>query len=329
MKTSALLVTAKNHISLGEVHLPDPAAGEVLVKAAFTSISPGTELRCMRGEQDGLPAYPFIPGYSLVGTVAAAGAGVTLAIGARVFCGGTSKANVNTCWGAHIAHALQTEADLIPLPDDVPLEAAALCRLAAIAYRGVRLSRPLPHESVVVIGLGPIGMFSARLFHAAGARVLGVDRLAERVRLLQAQGVQAVVLEDRLEAAVKRVFPAGADVVVDATGAAPVALEIGALGKDLPWDDTIAPSTRFVIQGSYPTHLTLDYRDVFSKEATVLFPRHHKPADLRAVLDLLRRNRLEVADIIHGIYKPADAPAIYTQLREQPASIMTALFKWN
>jgi threonine dehydrogenase-like Zn-dependent dehydrogenase len=78
--------------------------------------------------------------------------------------------------------------------------------LAAIAYRGVRLAQPRLHETVAVIGLGPIGQCSARLFAATGARVVALDRIPERVAHLQGLGFDARVVAGDLHSVVQDDF---------------------------------------------------------------------------------------------------------------------------
>ena len=168
MQAKAILFTGVDQVSLEQVEIPPPAEGEILLEALYTLISPGTELRCRAGKQEGT-VFPFIPGYSFAGRVIGAGAGTTLKEGTLVYCGGTIKSNVNHAWGGHISHAVRSEQDVYPLPEGMDLVWGAATRLAAIAYRGVRLSQPKAHETVAVIGLGAI--------YALGAWIL-IGRLA-------------------------------------------------------------------------------------------------------------------------------------------------------
>jgi bacteriochlorophyllide a dehydrogenase len=101
MKTPALLMTAVNVIELGEVDVPAPGAGEVLVKVEYSGISTGTELRCLRGQQAGMPEFPFVPGYNAIGRVVEAGEGAKIPIGTRVFSATTARCSQNRCWGGH------------------------------------------------------------------------------------------------------------------------------------------------------------------------------------------------------------------------------------
>ena len=329
MQAKCLLVMGVEEITVGETELRELAHGEVLIETAFSGISPGTELRAMSGRQEGMPGYPFIPGYSLSGVIAAAGPGVTLPVGARVHSGGTSYAKQNRLWGGHISHAIKSQNEVYVLPDSVDLKDAAIGRLLGIAYHGVRLSRPAPHETVAVVGLGPIGQLSARLHAATGARVVAADLSPERVKLAADAGIEAFVLNGDMAEGFQQYYPDGADVVVDSTGAAAVFPQAIALARQPAWGDGPISPSRFVIQGSYPAEVSLPYQSAFLRELTFFLPRDCQPLDIRAALDLLHRGHLHVADLIGAAPPPEEAAATYAELKAAKAGMLTAAFAWK
>ena len=328
MKTTALLATAIDRVELVEAIVPDPGPGQVMVEALFTAVSPGTEMRCLGGWQPNL-GFPFIPGYSMVGRIAARGAGVALPEGALVFCQGTEKADRPLAWGGHIGHALRGEDSAFPLPAGLdPLE-AALAKLGAIAYRGVRAAGTRPHEEVAVVGLGAIGQLAARLHRLTGARVVAADLSPDRVALARAGGIEAVVPAEGLVAAFRVLQPAGADVVVDSTGAPPVLPQAVLLAKTKPWDNSLTEPTRLVIQGSYPADVAFDYHQAFYRELAVHFPRDNQTRDLLAILRFLGSGRLKTRDLVSEVCAPGDAQRIYSGLRAAKPGLLTAVFQWR
>ena len=68
VKARALVATAVHQVEVRDIELPRPERDDVLVQALYTCISPGTELRCLAGQQRGT-TFPFIPGYAMVGKV--------------------------------------------------------------------------------------------------------------------------------------------------------------------------------------------------------------------------------------------------------------------
>jgi len=328
MKTTALFATGIDRVELVETCVPDPGPGQLIVEALYTAVSPGTEMRCLAGKQPGVK-FPFIPGYSMVGRIAAKGSGVDVPEGATVFCQGTEAADHPLFWGAHIAHALHGAENVFVLPPGTdPLE-AALAKLAAIAYRGVRVAGTRPHEQVAVVGLGIIGQLAARLHALAGARVVAADLDAHRVALAKSGGVEAIIPTQGLPAAFQSLQPRGADVVVDSTGAPSVLQDSLALVKPKPWDNSIAEPSRLVIQGSYSGNVVFDYHQAFFRELTVHFPRDNQPRDTVAMLAQIGRGRLKTRDLVSRIAAPAEAQEVYSALRAAAPGLLTAVFKWR
>lgn len=287
MRTPAILFTGPNQVVSSEVELPEPGAGELLLTTHYSCISPGTELRVLSGKQAGHTDWPLIPGYALVGEVIRRGAGATLPDGVLVFCAGTSRASVTRLWGGHVGHAIVAEAQVFSIPPKVEPIEASLAKLAAIAYHGMRLAHPYPDETVVVVGLGPIGQLSARLHAATGAHVLAVDVSKQRVQQACDAGIEAYVAGGNLADTLHEVLPHGADVVVDATGVASVVPQALELACELPWDGVARKGARYIVQGSYSTGFTVPYDPAFQREVQFLVSRDHLPRDVHAVLDLM------------------------------------------
>lgn len=182
-------------LRLGTAAVPEPKAGEVLVRVGAASIDRGTAHL-----QAGLP-YPVRlagfgvrrpnfgnPGFSLAGTVSAVGDGVdAFAPGGEVF--GIGRA-------AFAEYAVAPAAKLALRPQTLTLaEAAALPVSGLTALQAVRdHGRVRPGERVLVYGAsGGVGSLAVQLAVAAGARVTAVcsARKADRVAPLGADTVFA------------------------------------------------------------------------------------------------------------------------------------------
>jgi len=328
MQATAFVVTAKETLELRSFALRDPEPHEVLLEALYTCISPGTELRCFRGLQAGT-VYPFIPGYSFIGRVLSSGASSGVPVGSLVLTGGTRVApGFNLMWGGHCSHAVTPGANLYVLPPGVdPLE-ASLAKLGAIAYHGMRLSRPRPNERVAVLGLGPIGQMAALMHGLCGAHVVGYDRSIERQQAAAALGITIATGGADAAAAFKDIFPGGADIVVDATGA-PQAIAGGiALARDLPWGVENLTGARYLVQGSYAEGFTIPYEPAFFRELNFLIPRDTVPSDGASVLELLSRKQLSFRPMISAVRTPEEGADTYRQLMSDP-KLVTVAFRWH
>jgi bacteriochlorophyllide a dehydrogenase len=328
MKSKAIVFTGTNQVDVRQIEVPEPGPGEVLLEALYTLISPGTELRCLAGNQVGV-VFPFIPGYSFAGRVIGRGAGTTISEGTLVYCSGTAKADIPLAWGGQTAHAVLAEQSVFPLPDGLDPLWASAAHVAGIAYRGVRLGQPRPHEKVAVIGLGLIGALAARLHAASGAEVVAADLSPFRTAVAQQAGVNAFVPDESLAAAFQKVFPGGADVVVDATGHPGVLAQALEVARNKPWDDSAEAGPRLVIQGSYASGFSVPYDPAFQRELTLYVPRDTQPRDIRAVLDLMVRGKLDLDGIITEVRTPESASETYAALRDPAAPLVTAAFRWK
>ena len=202
------------------VDVPAPAVGpgQVLVRNAFSVMSPGTEKMAMdfarksmlgkarsrpdlvnqvlrKLKQEGpLPTVrtvvnkldaPQPLGYSCAGVVEEVGPGVSsLAPGDRVACAGAGYAN-------HAEFVVVPENLTAHVPEGLALDRAAFATLGAIAMQGLRVGEPSLGEAVAVIGLGLVGQLTVQLLIANGCQVYGVDLDAARIEEAKSQGMHA------------------------------------------------------------------------------------------------------------------------------------------
>ena len=114
-------------------------------------------------------------GYSSAGVVVEVGRRVAgINVGDRVAC----------CGGGHANHAeiVAMPRNMIArVPEPVPMVAAAMSTIAAIALHGIRLGDVEIGQRVAVIGCGLVGQLASRLLTAAGAEVFALDIDQSRV----------------------------------------------------------------------------------------------------------------------------------------------------
>jgi polar amino acid transport system substrate-binding protein len=232
-------------IQVVEIAPPALRPGTLLVRNAFSVVSPGTERSTVSAARDSyiktararpdlvrrvldtvkregvLAAYrkvqaklsePQALGYSSAGTVIAIGHGTEdhFRIGDRVACCGhnvASHAEV-VCVPTNLAARI---------PDGVSLEDAAFSTLGAIALHGVRLAEPQLGGRYAVIGCGILGLFATQLLRAHGGRVAAFDLapdLVARARSLGAEAGLAGGTDDQVQAALAWTDGLGVDAVI-------------------------------------------------------------------------------------------------------------------
>jgi threonine dehydrogenase-like Zn-dependent dehydrogenase len=96
--------------------------------------------------------------------------------------------------GAYAEHVVVQEAMMLPIPNGLPADVAALTEPLAVAWHAVRRSDVGRRDSAVVIGCGPIGLAVILCLKARGVRsVVASDPSAARRALAERCGADAVV----------------------------------------------------------------------------------------------------------------------------------------
>ncbi|MCU0340301.1 MAG: bi-domain-containing oxidoreductase [Spirosomaceae bacterium] len=125
---------------------------------------------------------PLPLGYCNVGEVIEVGEGVSdIRIGDRV-----------TSNGPHAEIVCVPRNLVAKIPDGVTDEEAAFTVIGSIGLQGVRLLNPTLGETVVVIGLGLIGLLTAELLRINGCRVIGFDLDETKLQIARQKGIIAV-----------------------------------------------------------------------------------------------------------------------------------------
>jgi predicted dehydrogenase/threonine dehydrogenase-like Zn-dependent dehydrogenase len=125
---------------------------------------------------------PLPLGYCNVGRVVAVGKGVEgFSIGDRVASN-----------GPHAEYVSVPKNLVVQIPAGVSDEEATFTVIGAIGLQGIRLAKPTLGETVVVVGLGLIGLVTVQLLKANGCRVIGFDYDNGKVELARKFGIEAV-----------------------------------------------------------------------------------------------------------------------------------------
>lgn len=195
--------------------LSQPAAGHVIVRVEASGIS-FAEQAMRRDRYPGQPAFPFVPGYDLVGTVVAIGPDVDASwMGKRVAA--------LTKTGGWASYSLRSATELLLVPDGVdPAEAEALVVNGLTAWQMLhRKANIRAGQTIVVHGAnGGVGTTLVQLALHAGVRVIGLASRRHHA-ILKEQGVEPIDYTDPAWAErIRQLAPDGVDAVFDNVGGA-------------------------------------------------------------------------------------------------------------
>jgi 2-desacetyl-2-hydroxyethyl bacteriochlorophyllide A dehydrogenase len=313
-----------------------PEPHTVIAEALCSLISVGTELALYTGTHIGFtlpePPFPMMPqrpGYALVGRVIAVGEEV------EAFQPGQRVLMEAPHGSAAIVDVRQTS--ILPLPDEVTDAAGTLIRMAGIALTAVRIAPLQLGDPVVVFGMGLVGQLAAQLYLLNGGQpVIGIDRLANRLAIAQANGIQVLNADETdVPAEVARLTDGrGPEVVVEATGSpavVPLALDLVAKGGRV----TLLGSTRGRAEIDVYSHIHRKGVQVIGAHESVqtldLAPvvRWSKERNLRLLARLFAEGALHAEGLISHTIRPTDLPSIYDTLAENPQDYLGVLVDWK
>ncbi|MGR6913917.1 medium chain dehydrogenase/reductase family protein [[Actinomadura] parvosata] len=193
--------------------VPAPGAGQVLIRMEATGVS-FAEQQMRRGRYYDQPPYPFVPGYDLVGTVLATGAGVDPGLA------GTRVAALLKV-GGWASHVLVDAADVVAVPGGLrPSEAETVVVNGITAWQMLhRKARVRGGQTILVHGAnGGVGSVLVQLALAAGVRVIGTASARHHDALRERGVVPIDYRTENVAARVRELAPGGVDAVFDHVG---------------------------------------------------------------------------------------------------------------
>src|ERR1700690_110267 len=207
---------ARDVLIIGEMSDPEPLAGEVRIRVAFSGVNPGDVKKREDAFGVGMPYPRVIPHSDGSGTVDAVGEGVPREwIGRRVWCYGAQSYRPFGTAAEFTAIPLKQVAQL---PEGVPLEQGACLGIPGItAHRTVHVGGSVEGKAVLVQGgAGAVGACAVQLAHQAGARVIATCRSESDKEIASRAGADEVLLTG--ENLVKRILalaPGGVHHIVE------------------------------------------------------------------------------------------------------------------
>ncbi|HLK59913.1 MAG TPA: zinc-binding dehydrogenase [Chthonomonadaceae bacterium] len=328
------IFAAPNQVILEPQEWGSPGPGQALIRTECTLISTGTELTALTADFPPVSSwanwiqFPTGIGYSNVARVVEVGEGVEhVKVGDRV---------ANT--GNHATYRLFPANHLWPVPARVDAEAASFSTLAEIVLGGVRLSRLIFGEAVVIIGAGLIGQLAARFCRIAGAwPILVVDPAEQRLAFLRETGfVQTLPMwGDQVRPEVERLTKGRmADVVFDVTGN-PIAMQ-GALRL-------ARRKGRVVVLGSPRGPVSIDFHEEVHTQGLEIIGAHnsmhpsvetpHAPwtmaRDVELFLEWQDAGVVDVRPLITHRYSWREVAEAYRMLTEDRTRALGVILDWS
>lgn len=350
---------------LEELPVPEVKAGHVLIATTRTLVSLGTERMLVefgksnliqkaqqqpdkvkevinKVKTDGLKptinailnklGQPLPLGYCNVGKVIAVGKGVEgFAIGDRVASN-----------GPHAEYVCVPKNLVVQIPDNVSDEEATFTIIGAIGLQGIRLVNPTFGETVVVIGLGLIGLVTAQLLKANGCNVIGFEYDPSKIEIANKLGITAINPADGIDQVafvMNFTNNIGSDaVIITASNKSNEIISqsakmcrkrgriilVGVIGLDISRTDFYEKELTFQVSCSYGPGRYDEHYEQKGHDYPISFVRWTEKRNFEAVLTAIAAKLIDVKSLITErvpLYKYSE---IYTNMsnRKSIASIL-------
>jgi propanol-preferring alcohol dehydrogenase len=211
---AAVVRTFGKPLTIEQVPIPTPKAGEVLVKIRATGVC-HTDLHAAEGDWPIKPSPPFIPGHEGAGVVAAVGAGVKslkegdpvgiawlhdacdacefCITGWETLCESQNDSGYSLD-GTFAEYAIGSAAYVARLPAGVDFAAMAPILCAGVTtYKGIKETEARPGEWLAVSGIGGLGHIAIQYARAMGLHVVALDVTEEKLALARKLGAELAV----------------------------------------------------------------------------------------------------------------------------------------
>lgn len=215
------------------------------------------------------------------------------------------------------------------IPENISYEEAAFTVIGSVGLQGIRLANPTLGETVVVSGLGLIGLITCELLLANGCNVIGFDFDDQKVKLAQEKGVQAFSLAegtDPVKTAMALTGGVGADAVIitaSTKGSELIAqaaqmsrkrgriVLVGVIGLDISRADFYEKELTFQVSCSYGPGRYDDEYEKRGSDYPLPFVRWTENRNFQTVLQAIAKGQLDVKRLITEEVELADYQRIY------------------
>ncbi|MDB6169132.1 MAG: hypothetical protein JWM88_1996 [Verrucomicrobia bacterium] len=327
-----------DRLEVRDLDVTSPRPDEVRVRVAACGLC-GSELESFKNRSPRRPP-PLVMGHEFCGVVEQVGSevrqwkpGARIVSNSLVPCGQCvrcQRGDTHLCahrqiFGMHRPGAFAEFVNvparcLIPWPENLPAEAAALAEPLANGIHIVNLTQHLPAATALVIGAGPIGLFCQQALQVLrGSRVFVADLSPDRLAVAKKLGAAGVIHsreQDPAKVMLELTGGEGADLVVDAVGAS--ATKRGSL-------EALRPGGAAVWIGLHENPLTFDSYAITLPEKQVLGTYAAKIEELQQALELMASGKVDALSWVQRFPLEESVPAFRRMLAAKGSDLKAVI----
>ncbi len=332
MKGRRIAFVRKGIAELEEYEIPPLHPDEVLIEMDYSVVSAGTEKACLLDLPNVFHTWPKYLGYSGSGRITAVGAEASdFAVGDRVLAD-------------HLGHRSHAVAKFVrngngffKITENVKQLEAAFVVIGSMGVGGVRKLKIQLGESVMVTGLGILGLFAVQAANLSGGLpVVAVDFDGRRCEIAKRLGADYALAPDASFRDTIREITGGrmVNANVEVTGSSRAllqALEVAA------WEGRISLTGCTRVSDT-----PIDYYKLVHRPGVQLIGAHNfvrpredsypgywtRHDDFKTILGFMANGKMTAAPLVSEVVSPEGAKEIYSRLAADELPLGT-VFDWH
>ncbi len=341
---NAVVVHQGSQFSYEQIERPHVEPGELVIQVEAAGIC-AADRKIYSGNHPWQLPDPYIPGHEYVGTIVEVGEGTTESTGLNLGDRITAEiiAPCRTCWFCHrgmyhlcdrpgVCVGAWAEYLKIPsgaiihrVPPGLPPEHAALVEPLACSIHGVQLADIGLDDTVVIAGLGAIGMGMLQVARLKTPRLLigldvddGLLKIAQKLGATHVFNVKQSDARDNVVSEIRALTGGrGCDTYIEASGN-PQSIQVGL--------DALRKAGRLVIFGVYGHEATVDFNTISEFKALEIVGGHLSPNAYPLAVRYLAEGMVDAAAMVTHVFPLAEfEQAIAVKGQPDVTSIKTVL----
>lgn len=340
-KNRSIIIHAPGAVSIVDTPMPARGKGEVLLKLLYGGIC-GSDLGSYRGTFAYFD-YPRIPGHEFSAEIVecdpdnAYGFKPGMIVTGNPYfncghCYSCRRGLVNACTdnqtlgcqrdGAFSTYFVMPEERIY---DGKGLSPKALAAIEpfCIGYHGVKRANIQPHQKVLVVGSGTIGVVAAISAKAMGAEVTVCDIAPAKLEMAKSFGIDHVLLNDDPAHFMDRVNELtkgdGFDVALEA---------VGMPSTFMNCIDAVCFGGCVVDIGVGKKNLDFFYTIIQKKELNIYGSRNAMKEDFLELIDLAASGKLDIERIITNVYPFEEAPNAFADFSTHGGEMLKVMIQF-
>ena len=223
--------------------------------------------------------------------------------------------------GCYAEHFVVPAEKIVPIPDDMDYEAAAMVEPTAVAVHAIKKAGLKGGEEVAVIGCGPIGVLIMQVAKAMGAKKVFISDIVDyRLEMAKKLGANKIhnPKKEELADAFKEIFPNGPDVIFEVSGNERALVNVIKSARK---------GSKIVIVAVYEEDPKVPISLVQDRELELIGTLMYMKEDWEKAVDLIYKGKIQTVPLISTRFNMKELQQAYKYIEQNPEKTFKVMIK--